>query len=500
MEKYFNNKKQKENEGTPENLLIEEQQNQNDNDNVDEQKENEEMIEPTNVENQSRMSCEQLHVENNGLFLQMIEMVAEFDLIIREHIRRAQAHASHEEQMSLVIRCVDESMDSSMVKEYWIEFLKVDDTSGLGLSTELTNVLTNLKLDVDNIRGQGYNNGANMSGRHKGVQKRLLETNPRAFYTPCGCHSLNLALCDMANYKVEGLTLKPLSETRWESHVKSVKPIKEQYVQIRDALLDLINIAKDPKTKSEAESLATHEPENFEFLLGMIIWYKLLHALNTVSKFFQAENMDIDEAIKLLEALILFLENYRESGFASAMDEAKQIGVEMGIEAVFQEKRNIRRKMQFDESGSEEVTQSAEESFQVDYFLFIIDQARSSLQTSLLKSCKNLEQYLSHNGHSDIIGDNLCTKFLVLKCYLPGEIKRVIDVLNHLKKMNACFPNACIAYKILLTIPVTLHQQKERRLNGLAMLSIEEEIVKELDYTKLIDIFASKTARRVVFK
>ena len=38
-----------------------------------------------------------------------------------------------------------------------------------------------------------------MKGKHKGVQKKVLEVNPRAFYTPCGCHSLNLALCDMAN-------------------------------------------------------------------------------------------------------------------------------------------------------------------------------------------------------------------------------------------------------------------------------------------------------------
>ena len=29
--------------------------------------------------------------------------------------------------------------------------------------------------------------------------KKVLEVNPRPFYTPCGCHSLNLALCDMAN-------------------------------------------------------------------------------------------------------------------------------------------------------------------------------------------------------------------------------------------------------------------------------------------------------------
>ena len=55
-----------------------------------------------------------------------------------------------------------------------------------------------LKLNIDDIRGQSYDNGANMKGKHQSIQKRLLDVNPRAFYIPCGCHTLNLALCDMA--------------------------------------------------------------------------------------------------------------------------------------------------------------------------------------------------------------------------------------------------------------------------------------------------------------
>ncbi|XP_022846277.1 uncharacterized protein LOC111369021 [Olea europaea var. sylvestris] len=39
-----------------------------------------------------------------------------------------------------------------------------------------------------------------------------------------------------------------------------------------------------------------------------------------------------------------------------------------------------KKKKQFDESGSDEVKQSAEESFRVEYFIFIIDQALSSLR------------------------------------------------------------------------------------------------------------------------
>ncbi|KAK4366136.1 hypothetical protein RND71_014016 [Anisodus tanguticus] len=38
-----------------------------------------------------------------------------------------------------------------------------------------------------------------MKGKHQGVQKKFLDINPRALYTPCGCHCLNLTLCDIAN-------------------------------------------------------------------------------------------------------------------------------------------------------------------------------------------------------------------------------------------------------------------------------------------------------------
>jgi len=31
------------------------------------------------------------------------------------------------------------------------------------------------------------------------VEKKNSWINPRTFYTLCGCHSLNLVLCDMAN-------------------------------------------------------------------------------------------------------------------------------------------------------------------------------------------------------------------------------------------------------------------------------------------------------------
>ena len=113
----------------------------------------------------------------------------------------------------------------------------------------------------------------------------------------------------------------------------------------------------------------------------MVIWYKLLQYINIVSKFLQAENMEIDVAIGQLRGLISALEEYRECGFDQAMTEAEHIASEMGIAAAFPEKRIIKRKRQFDETNSEEVTQSTKESFRVTFFLFVIDQALLSLQS-----------------------------------------------------------------------------------------------------------------------
>jgi hypothetical protein len=250
-------------------------------------------------------------------------MLAEFDPVIQEHVRRitneeTQVHylgpriqnelihllasaikseiikkiksakyfsaildctpdASHQEQMSLIIRYVDSSSGHVRVEESFLGFLDVNDTTGQALFDVLENELKILDLDIDDVRGQGYDNGSNMKGKHQGIQRKLLDVNPRAFYSACGCYSLNLTLCDMATKtcgkakdffgiiqriyttfanstkkwyilkyilkdNISGLTLKSVSATRWESRIDSVKAIRFQCADIREALLQVLII------------------------------------------------------------------------------------------------------------------------------------------------------------------------------------------------------------------------------------------------------------------
>ena len=83
---------------------------------------------------------------------------------------------------------------------------------------------------------------------------------------------------------VKGLTVKSLSATRWESRVESVKAIRFQLSDIREALLQVSESDNDCLIQSTSESLAENELGKYEFLVAIVIWYDILSIVNVVSK------------------------------------------------------------------------------------------------------------------------------------------------------------------------------------------------------------------------
>ena len=77
-----------------------------------------------------------------------------------------------------------------------------------------------------------------------------------------------------------------------------------------------------------------------------------------------------------------------KAGFSQALNIAKEIANEIGIEHVFTKKRQVRRKRHFDEANVEETSLTPEESFVVtleNRLEQIVDQVIGSLENRLEK-------------------------------------------------------------------------------------------------------------------
>jgi hypothetical protein len=69
---------------------------------------------------------------------------------------------SHKEQVSLIVCFVDVSHCDIKVVEHLIQCFIIEDTTGKGLSGLLLAAIEKLGLNIDDCRGQGYDNGANI--------------------------------------------------------------------------------------------------------------------------------------------------------------------------------------------------------------------------------------------------------------------------------------------------------------------------------------------------
>ena len=69
---------------------------------------------------------------------------------------------------------MDISTNLVKIEEYFLGFLQVDNTTGKGLFNELVDVIKTLELDINDVRGQGYDNGSNMKGKKSRFTKKII--------------------------------------------------------------------------------------------------------------------------------------------------------------------------------------------------------------------------------------------------------------------------------------------------------------------------------------
>ncbi|XP_065645572.1 zinc finger MYM-type protein 1-like [Hydra vulgaris] len=153
-----------------------------------------------------------------------------------------------------------------------------------------------------------------------------------------------------------------------------------------------------------------------------------------------------------------------------------------------------------------------------------------AIRYQISKLCKQLQEKLTVNTKSEINGALLCDELISVQFFIKDKLSNVeneintkemtpLFILNFIKKhcLQKLYSNTWIVLRILLTIPVTVasgersfsklkliktylrNTMLQDRLNSLSMLSIEQEIAENLDFSSLIRDFADKNARKVTF-
>lgn len=516
-----------------------------------------------------RGSSDRLYEPDNGNFLKEVELMATYDPVMENHLARIKDDSSHthylsheiqneliqiissetlrtivrhihlakyfsiildctpdvshREQMSVIVRIVCFQLQPD-IKEYFLGYIDVEQTTGLNLSNVVLEKLKELGIPFENCRGQAYDNGANMRGKKQGVQARLLQLNPRALFVPCGAHTMNLVIADAAKSSQDAtgyfgylqklfnffsgatqrwsiltkhvkLTLKSWSDVRWESRLQSVTAVRNQTKEVRDALLEAREAVNDPVAKVEAQALA-EEVASFRFVICSVVWCELLTITNQVNKLLQSSSMQLDIAVRLIDSTKINLSKYRQSGFDEAVSTAKELCEALNIETELKEKRLRSTKRHFAYEAADGPLNDALKKLEVTFFNCVVDSALMSLQErfetmnqvkekygvlldfskvngmskeDLKRHCNEVHKTMTDKGLADIDGPEMMQEIINLPQLSPQTSAWEMLTFLYNNRLQEVYPNLWIALRIALTLPVTV-ASAERSFSKLKLI------------------------------
>ncbi|XP_062505043.1 zinc finger MYM-type protein 1-like [Corticium candelabrum] len=141
--------------------------------------------------------------------------------------------SSNRELLVLCIRWIDHG--NLEPQEYVIGMYQIDDISAHTIVSVIRDILVRMTFSLSRCRGQCCDGAANMKGGNTGVAKQLLDEEPRALYTYCYGHALNLAVGHAVKHCKE---MKDALDTTYEfSELVKYSPKRDTALQkLKDSL------------------------------------------------------------------------------------------------------------------------------------------------------------------------------------------------------------------------------------------------------------------------
>lgn len=283
--------------------------------------------------------------------------------------------AAHTEQVSFVIRYVH----NMKINERFLQVCNIHNTRGESLENLVIDLLEENNLKLENIRGQGYDGAANMSGRFNGLQSRILKRNPKALYVHCQAHCLNLVLVESAKSNLcfvsffnlveklyafvansskrhsafiemqktmypdqRPLELQKLSDTRWACRETALCTLRKVLPAVMEFLEQMTQ--QDPPDSSAGDAMILLKSINFEFFLCLEITCPIFQVTAMASNALQQKDMDLGAAYKVVNGVLQELAHSRteekfDNMYKQATEKAASVGLDPPTEIPGQARR-----------------------------------------------------------------------------------------------------------------------------------------------------------------
>ena len=214
-------------------------------------------------------------------------------------------------------------------------------SAGVIMST-IEDVLLRLNLNVSNCRGQCYNGASAMSGCKSGVATRLAALEPRALYTHCYGHALNLATQDALKgvkimeetldtvYEITKLIKKSprrdvlfhkfkddgspgirvLCPTRWTVRAEALASISENYpsTAVDVGCYQRQQQQRDTEMKARIGGVAA-QMEKFNFFCGVELGRKILNMADNLLRTLQTSALSACEGQSVVKMTLQSLQS-----------------------------------------------------------------------------------------------------------------------------------------------------------------------------------------------